>query len=120
MGLVDTSWPEVIWQQFGAAIEMLDNALAACPDPVRVIISCREADVRGEPALRVAVRDNGPGLTAEQRQNLFAPFYTTKPGGTGLGMAIAQRLVEAHGGQIAPGEGGPGAEIVLTLPRKRA
>jgi signal transduction histidine kinase len=68
--------------------------------------------------LQIAVRDNGPGLTAEQRQRIFEPFFTTKTKGPGLGMAIAQRIVEAHGGQIAVGENsGPGAEILLLLPR---
>jgi PAS domain S-box-containing protein len=72
----------------------------------------------GAPALRVAVRDNGPGLGPEQRQNLFEAFYTTKTNGTGLGMAIAKRIVDAHGGAIGVGERTrPGAEIVITLPR---
>jgi signal transduction histidine kinase len=65
------------------------------------------------------VRDNGPGLNAEQRQRIFDPFFTTKTKGTGLGMAIAKRIVEAHGGEIAVGEGtARGAEILITLPRE--
>ena len=91
---------------------------AACRDPVEITIGCAPAEIDGHPALRVAVRDDGPGLGAEQRQRLFEPFFTTKTKGTGLGMAIAKRIVEAHGGRIAVGEGaGPGAEIILTLPR---
>jgi signal transduction histidine kinase len=97
---------------------LLDNALAACADPVRVRVACADADLGGRPALRVAVRDNGPGLTPEQRRRLFEPFYTTKTRGSGLGLAIARRIVEAHGGQIVASEsGGPGAEILVTLPR---
>jgi PAS domain S-box-containing protein len=97
---------------------LLENSLAACPDPVAITIGCAPAEVDGHPGLRVAVRDDGPGLDPEQRQRLFEPFYTTKTKGTGLGLAIAQRIVEAHGGRIAVGEGGgPGAEILLTLPR---
>jgi PAS domain S-box-containing protein len=104
---------------------VFDNALAACRDPVLVTVRCAEV-LLGEPggvsprvpALRVAVRDNGPGLGPEQRQRIFEPFYTTKTKGTGLGMAIAQRIVEAHGGHIAVGpDAGGGAEILLTLPR---
>jgi two-component system, LuxR family, sensor kinase FixL len=69
----------------------------------------------------VSVHDNGPGLSPEQRQKIFEPFFTTKTKGTGLGMAIVKRIMEAHGGKIAVGTGdGPGAEIVLTLPRETA
>lgn len=100
---------------------ILENALAACKDPVALTIACSEAVLDGQAALRIAVRDNGPGLTAEQRQRIFEPFFTTKIKGTGLGMAIAQRIVEAHGGQIAVGApAGPGAEILLLLPRGNA
>ena len=61
----------------------------------------------------------GRGFSSEQRRNLFEPFYTTKTQGTGLGMAIARRIVEAHGGSIAAGieDNVPGAEIVIFLPR---
>jgi signal transduction histidine kinase len=65
------------------------------------------------------VRDNGPGLNPEQRRRIFDPFFTTKTKGTGLGMAIAKRIVEAHGGQITVGSGsGNGAEILIILPRE--
>jgi signal transduction histidine kinase len=99
---------------------LFDNALAACPDPVRVRVRAADADLAGRPALRVAVADSGPGLDEEQRRRLFEPFYTTKTKGTGLGLAIARRIVEAHGGQIAAADRvPPGAEIVLTLPRSQ-
>jgi signal transduction histidine kinase len=98
---------------------ILDNALAACRDPVRITISCSEVSLKGQPALRIAVRDNGPGLNPEQRQRIFEPFFTTKTKGTGLGMAIAGRIVEAHGGTLGIGTApAPGAEIVITLPRE--
>ncbi len=108
---------------------ILENALAACSDPVRIEVQCVEAELDGRPALSVAMRDNGPGLNAEQQQRIFDPFYTTKTKGTGLGMAIAKRIVEAHGGQIAAGpepQGSrqsavgsrQGAEIFIVLPRE--
>jgi PAS domain S-box-containing protein len=98
---------------------LLDNSLAACPAPAHIDIRCSEATLAGGPVLRVAVRDNGPGLGAEQRQKLFDAFYTTKMNGTGLGLAISKRIVEAHGGQIAVGGTGPGTEILVTLPRRK-
>ena len=64
------------------------------------------------------MRDNGPGFPEEMRRRAFEPFQTTKPTGTGLGMAISRRIVEAHGGEVALGDG-PGGEVVITLPRAR-
>jgi len=97
---------------------VLENSLAATTDPVQIDISCEDVTVDGAAALRISVRDNGPGLSSEQRRRIFEPFYTTKPTGTGLGMAIAQRIIEAHEGTIAIGADlGGGAEIVIELPR---
>jgi signal transduction histidine kinase len=99
---------------------ILENSLAACPDPVRIVVRTSAAEVEGRPAVRVVVRDNGPGLSPEQRQRIFEPFYTTRTRGTGLGMVISKRIVEAHGGHIAAGgDGRPGAEIVITLPWRK-
>lgn len=98
---------------------ILENSLAACSDPVRIEVRCSAAEIGGRPAVRVAVRDNGPGFNPEQAKRIFEPFFTTKTKGTGLGMAIAKRIVEAHGGQIAVGSGaGRGAEILIVLPRE--
>jgi signal transduction histidine kinase len=100
---------------------IFDNALAACRDPVEIDITCAEATLARRPAVRVAVRDNGPGFNPEVRRRIFDPFYTTKSKGTGLGMAIARRIVEAHGGEIGVGPGdGSGAEIHITLAREHA
>lgn len=97
---------------------VLENALEACRDPVEIVIRFAETQLDGQPAVGISIRDNGPGLTAEQRQNIFVPFFTTKSRGTGLGMAIAQRIVEAHGGQITVGaENREGTEIHIILPR---
>jgi PAS domain S-box-containing protein len=100
---------------------ILDNALAACHDPVQIDVDWSEAEFGGESAVRVIVADNGPGLTPEQRSKLFEPFFTTKTQGTGLGMAIAKRIVDAHGGGISvDGHDGPGGRIIVTLPRGKA
>jgi hypothetical protein len=97
---------------------MLENSLAACSDPVVIQIECRNAHLRGQPAIEVRVRDNGPGLSPAARQNVFEPFFTTKTKGTGLGIPIARRIIEAHGGQISIGnESSTGAEFVITLMR---
>ncbi len=65
----------------------------------------------------VTVQDSGPGLHPESVDRLFDAFYTTKPGGMGMGLSICRSIVEAHGGQIwAAGAAGPGATVQFTLP----
>jgi PAS domain S-box-containing protein len=97
---------------------LFENALAACRDPVVVQLVCRNVQLDDGPALEVRVRDNGPGLTPDARKNVFEPFFTTKTKGTGLGMAIARRIVDAHGGRILVGDQWKsGAEFVVWLPR---
>jgi C4-dicarboxylate-specific signal transduction histidine kinase len=96
---------------------LLENSLAACNDPVVIQVECEDAQLQGRPAVLVRVRDNGPGLTANARQSVFEPFFTTKTKGTGLGMAIARRIIDAHGGQIAVGNASAGAEFIITLMR---
>jgi PAS domain S-box-containing protein len=97
---------------------LLENSLAACRDPVRIQVFCRDAQFQQQPAVDVCIRDNGPGLAPEVCRNVFEPFYTTKTKGTGLGMAIARRIVTAHGGHISVGNAvAEGAEFVVTLPR---
>ncbi len=80
---------------------LFENSLAACPDPVRIELCCSMIEQSGQPFLRVSVRDNGPGFSAEAKKRAFEPFHTTKSHGTGLGIAISKRIVEAHGGNSA-------------------
>ena len=97
---------------------ILENSLQACPDPVEIRATFEDAELKGRPALRLTLADNGPGLTPEARKKIFQPFFTTKIQGTGLGLAITRRIVEAHGGVIAGGnDRQPGMEILITLPR---
>ncbi len=97
---------------------ILENALAACSDPVVIDVRFTRATLDGKEALAISICDNGPGLSDEQRENIFQPFYSTKSRGSGLGMAISRRMVEAHGGRITVGDlSGPGTEILIQLPR---
>jgi hypothetical protein len=98
---------------------LMENSLAASSDRAEIDIICHDTQHEGAPAVCVCVRDNGPGLTNEQKNRVFEPFFTTKSKGTGLGMAIAQRIMEAHQGNIAVGVGQHnGAEFIITLPRE--
>lgn len=68
-------------------------------------------------SISVTVADHGPGLPPELLDRVFDPFFTTKPHGTGLGLTIAHRLVEAHGGSLtARNRTQGGAEFIVTLP----
>ena len=76
--------------------------------------------MRGELAAdryRIIVRDDGQGMSDEQRARIFQPFHSFFDGGTGLGMAIVYRIVQEHGGAVhvdtSPGHG---TEIVVELP----
>jgi PAS domain S-box-containing protein len=99
---------------------ILDNSLAACTDRAEIVIKGALASLHGRKAICISIRDNGPGLNAEQRDKIFDSFYTTKTRGTGLGMAIVKRIIDAHGGRIEIGGiTGEGAEIIFTLPREQ-
>ncbi|MEO1984987.1 MAG: sensor histidine kinase [Fuerstiella sp.] len=66
----------------------------------------------------IAVRDTGPGVSDEHRDNLFEPLFTTKAKGTGLGLTICRQLIERHGGSIElQNNEGTGALFVIRLPQ---
>ncbi|MBK7863337.1 MAG: HAMP domain-containing protein [Archangiaceae bacterium] len=67
--------------------------------------------------VEIEVADTGPGLTAEATRRLFEPFFSTKPGGTGLGLSLSRQIVQAHGGRLEV-EAAPhaGARFLITLP----
>jgi len=68
--------------------------------------------------VQLLVQDTGVGMAAAQLEQIFEPLYTTKPGGTGLGLYIVQEIVAAHGGQITVvSEVGQGTTFTITLPR---
>ncbi|MBF5043053.1 HAMP domain-containing histidine kinase [Aggregicoccus sp. 17bor-14] len=92
-------------------VNLLDNALATGA-PVR-------ASVREEAGqLRFDVQDAGPGVPPSERERIFEPFHTTRTRGTGLGLAVARRVVEQHGGSIRVQEApGGGALFTVVLPR---
>jgi two-component system sensor kinase FixL len=87
---------------------------AGMPQPA---ISVTVRTIRDRSLAQVTLRDNGPGLSDDDMQRLFQPFFSTKAGGIGMGLAISRSLIEANGGQLwfDPQEG-PGATFHLTLP----
>jgi two-component system, LuxR family, sensor kinase FixL len=100
-------------------LNLIMNALDAMAS---VTARPRELIVRAQPHgddhIIVAVQDCGIGFDANNANRLFAAFFTTKPGGMGMGLAICRSIIEAHGGRLwASPNAGPGATFQFILPR---
>ncbi len=98
-----------------AVLNLVLNALDAMPDGGELVITSWQ----GPQGVELEVADSGPGLDEQVRRRAFEPFFSTKPGGTGLGLAVVYRAAEAHGGDVhvlnCP-EGG--AAFTLRIPRR--
>jgi signal transduction histidine kinase len=104
---------EVLLRQ--AFSNLCRNALEACTEaPPRIVV---EGSADAGDILRVSVSDNGPGVDPAIATRMFRPFFTTKARGTGLGLALVQKIIVTHNGRVtaANAEGG-GACLTVTLP----
>jgi signal transduction histidine kinase len=96
-----------------ALLNVLLNAIQASAQEGVVTIRIEA----GGGLIRIAVADTGPGIAPEHLDRLFEPYFTTKPGGTGLGLALSHKIVQEHGGSLRAGNGpGGGAVFTLSLP----
>ena len=104
--------PELLAQ---ALLNLLRNAFratAGVEQPLVVLSISRQAGGR----FKIEVRDNGPGIPADRRDDVFLPFYTTHKGGSGVGLSFARQVALAHGGSISAGEAPEGgASIKMTI-----
>ena len=97
-----------------ALLNLLHNAVQAVPDPGTVVV---RLSAQGRWAV-IEVTDSGPGFSEEALARAFAPFFTTKADGTGLGLTIVKRIIEEHGGEVgARNRAGNGACVWCRLPR---
>jgi two-component system sensor histidine kinase PilS (NtrC family) len=96
---------------------LLKNAAQAMPDGGAVTVRLARAYVGGVPHVQVTVADTGVGISSEEIDKIFEPFYTTKDRGTGLGLATCYRIVQDHHGQIhVESQRGAGTAFRLQLP----
>ena len=94
------------------------DAMNTVEESKRVLMICGHRETRdGRLETLVSVQDAGTGFKAEQTNRLFEAFYTTKPQGMGMGLAISRSIIEAHGGRLwAEPNQGPGATFLFSLP----
>ena len=96
---------------------LIGNALEVTGPGGEILLSARALEGR----IRIAVRDEGPGIAPELQERIFEPFVTTRSGGTGLGLAVARAIARAHRGEISvqsrPGEG---STFTVGLPLARS
>ena len=95
---------------------LLENAMEASQRDASIEITVRDQWVGVDRGLEIEVRDFGIGLSEEAIARVFEPFYTTRSRGTGLGLPIARRLVESHGGTLDLYRAEPGIVAVVALP----
>ena len=96
-----------------ALLNLVQNALEAMPQGGTLTLQGR----RRRTTIELDVGDTGGGIPPDQHTRILEPLYTTKPGGTGLGLYIVQEVVAAHGGQVTvQSVVGQGSTFTITLP----
>jgi signal transduction histidine kinase len=108
-----------------ALLNLMLNAVQAMAADTRpgaparelIIRTARQTDPERRPVVAVHVIDTGPGISDEVREKIFQPYFTTKSGGTGLGLPTARRLIEAHDGRLdLHSEPGRGTDFTAYFP----
>jgi PAS domain S-box-containing protein len=110
---------EVLLRQ--AFSNLCRNALEACTGGAPPAIVIEGAADPSQGILRISVTDNGPGMDPEVAPRMFRPFFTTKARGTGLGLALVQKIVVTHNGRVTAANAGEGgARLTVSLPLRSA
>ena len=113
-GLAD---PDLLGQ---AVLNVILNSVQAVQEGGRIVVECDLDDSEEPPNVVIRISDDGPGVPPEARERIFDPFFTTRASGVGLGLAIVQRIVSAHGGFVALEESPlGGAGFVIGIPSEK-
>jgi two-component system sensor histidine kinase AtoS len=96
-----------------ALVNILRNSLEAMPKGGRIVVSTELRNGR----VAVSLTDSGVGIHPDNIDKIFTPFFTTKDNGTGLGLSLAQQIIEKHGGDIScRSNTGEGTSFIIDLP----
>lgn len=96
----------------GALLNLINNSLQACGDGARIDVQAWSLDDK----ILLSVSDNGPGIPPECIAQVFDPFFTTRPEGTGLGLAVVKAVADSHDGSVVVDTGECGTRITICLP----
>lgn len=100
-----------------AVVNLVVNAIQAMPKGGTVTVRVSAEKKNGSSLARIEVADEGVGISPATEKHIFQPFFTTKATGTGLGLAVVKRIVDAHHGEISVRSGaGVGTTFTVTLP----
>ena len=112
-GTIFEADPDLLLQ---VLMNLLHNSIHSTPPGGKVSLACSE----DEHSVRVTVADTGNGMTEQEQEKMFDPFFTTRKSGTGLGLTVSHQIVEQHRGffevETAPGKG---TRVTLILPKKK-
>jgi signal transduction histidine kinase len=121
---INIDWPEPLSAlQLDAGLiktcflNILSNAIQAMPQGGDVKVGVTKIASAGKEVVQLRFADTGTGIPEEDREKVFAPFYSTKATGFGLGLAITKKITEDHGGQVFIEDGDyPGTVVLIELP----